>query len=653
MFAHTSESGASRRAGTLLTVLAIVASSLALGQLTWTAPAHAAGSYEQVVSITFPTVAGAGFSNSYHAPRSGGRVHKATDIFGAKGSPLYAAVDGVICWMNAGSPGQLSGYAIAVCGEDGRRYRYMHLNNDRRGTDDGRGGPATAYAAGMRNGRRVARGQLIGYMGDSGNAETTPPHLHFEILDDGVTDAYGDHRINPYQSLRAARSRGDIPDGSAIYLDERDRVAGKDRIETSIALSRSAYQSAGQVVVVSTWSPSDGLVAGPLAAGLRAPMLLNPPARLDPRVAGEIRRLRAREVILVGGPLDEAIEGQLRQVGVQQVRWLTGGDRFSTAAVVAEEVWALGGGGSAPSEPTVDGERLGATADGAAGPRIQVSVNADRSDPRLLEGATVSGRVHVHVEGVDPDAVSAVAFHVDDVDTQEPDLHTEYLYPYDLAGTGGANGGASPWDSADLSPGSHTVTVVVRHHDGGVATTTASFTVASAAHGSPGSVEGSPVETGDSLALAVSAASDRSSPVRLDGARVGGRVRVFLSGVSGSGVEEVAFHVDDTAASGRPVNVERYQPYDLGGTRGDGGSGAWDTRDLANGTHTITAVVRRRGGGAVTTTATFTVRNVAERAAVLALGSHPTDPRRAWSESLTAGYYAGVLGVPVLLVSPT
>jgi len=82
---------------------------------------------------------------------------------------------------------------------DGYQYNYIHLNNDTPGTDDGVGGYSNAFGPGIAQGARVTRGQVVGYVGDSGNAENIGPHLHFEIrLPDGTA-------IDPYQSLLLAQ----------------------------------------------------------------------------------------------------------------------------------------------------------------------------------------------------------------------------------------------------------------------------------------------------------------------------------------------------------------------------------------------------------------------------------------------------------------
>jgi murein DD-endopeptidase MepM/ murein hydrolase activator NlpD len=173
--------------------------------------------WEQVLDITFPTRPDARVSDTFDACRDGcARAHQAADLMGEKMWPLYAAVSGEICRINDGVEDSY-GRNITVCGDDGNRYRYLHLNNDTPGTDDGAAGLEHVYAPGIRKGVKVARGQLIAYMGDSGNAEETAPHLHLDIFVPGVVNPWGEERINPYPSLMAALDRGDIPDGTARF----------------------------------------------------------------------------------------------------------------------------------------------------------------------------------------------------------------------------------------------------------------------------------------------------------------------------------------------------------------------------------------------------------------------------------------------------
>lgn len=154
--------------------------------------AHAEG----VPDITFPVVGDVQFSDTFTAARSNGRVHNATDIMAAKMLPVLATVDGTILFAPMTQPSY--GYMIMLGGDDGYQYNYVHLNNDTPGTDDGLGGPEHAYAEGIKKGVRVKRGQLIGYVGDSGNAEHTGPHVHFEIY-------RGKTAVNPYAALVLAQ----------------------------------------------------------------------------------------------------------------------------------------------------------------------------------------------------------------------------------------------------------------------------------------------------------------------------------------------------------------------------------------------------------------------------------------------------------------
>lgn len=154
-------------------------------------------SAQTVRPILFPVQGDYTFRDDWHEPRGGGtRLHLGNDIIAAKMTPLVAVTDGIVSFV--ARPEARWGYEVEIQDSEGYSYSYLHINNDTPGTDDGMGGEANAYPPTIQRGVTIARGTIIGWVGDSGNAEDTVPHLHFEIRDPS-----GAH-INPYPSLLAA-----------------------------------------------------------------------------------------------------------------------------------------------------------------------------------------------------------------------------------------------------------------------------------------------------------------------------------------------------------------------------------------------------------------------------------------------------------------
>lgn len=127
------------------------------------------------------------FSNDWHEPRSGGRRHQGTDLLAQIGVPLLAIEDGTFERTTVGSLGGLSVYLL---GDSGSRYYYAHLDQ----------------VENLVEGQRVYAGQMIGTVGDSGNA-TGSPHLHLQWAPNGDSDwenpypllatLYGEGKTNP------------------------------------------------------------------------------------------------------------------------------------------------------------------------------------------------------------------------------------------------------------------------------------------------------------------------------------------------------------------------------------------------------------------------------------------------------------------------
>lgn len=154
-------------------------------------------------TIVFPlAVDSVRFTSGFGDARGGGRKHHGQDMFCAKWTPILAVVNGTVDWISISRPKNGKSYSILLEGDDGNQYFYDHLNNDNPGTKDNLGDPSFAYAPGLHNGERVTVGAIIGYVGDSGDAEPSGPHLHFEIH----VGAWG-NPIDPAPALRSALSK--------------------------------------------------------------------------------------------------------------------------------------------------------------------------------------------------------------------------------------------------------------------------------------------------------------------------------------------------------------------------------------------------------------------------------------------------------------
>lgn len=115
------------------------------------------------VSHVFPVQGGARYSDDWMAPRAGGRVHQGIDLFKETGAPLVAVADGTL--FRVGWNG-LGGWRLWLRDSAGTEFYYAHLS---------------AFAPAAKEGASVTQGTVIGYMGTSGDAAGTPPHVHFEI----------------------------------------------------------------------------------------------------------------------------------------------------------------------------------------------------------------------------------------------------------------------------------------------------------------------------------------------------------------------------------------------------------------------------------------------------------------------------------------
>jgi putative cell wall-binding protein/murein DD-endopeptidase MepM/ murein hydrolase activator NlpD len=149
--------------------------------------------------LVFPVAGDYTLRDTFYASRTSGD-HHAQDIMADKMVPIVAAASGTIRYINWTRDAEAMWTngrccTMVITHDDGWETWYIHMNNDTPGTDDGQG---WGIADGLVPGSRVEAGQHIGWVGDSGNAESTPPHLHFELYDpEGVL-------VNPYEALLAA-----------------------------------------------------------------------------------------------------------------------------------------------------------------------------------------------------------------------------------------------------------------------------------------------------------------------------------------------------------------------------------------------------------------------------------------------------------------
>jgi murein DD-endopeptidase MepM/ murein hydrolase activator NlpD len=120
-------------------------------------------------------------ADTWGAARSGGRRHQGIDIFARRNTPVLSVSDGVIIKVGWNA---LGGRVVMIVGPGGYRHYYAHLER---------------FAA-RKEGDVVKRGDVVGYVGDSGNARGTPTHLHYGIY------RFSGGAINPYPLL--ARKRG-------------------------------------------------------------------------------------------------------------------------------------------------------------------------------------------------------------------------------------------------------------------------------------------------------------------------------------------------------------------------------------------------------------------------------------------------------------
>lgn len=125
-----------------------------------------------------------------------------------------------------------------------------------------------------------------------------------------------------------------------VYVPSITKEYGSTRYETSVEVSKSQFTTSDTVVLVNGYAVIDGVSATPLAAGLNAPILLTETNFMTDSVKNEIKRLGAKNVVIVGGAgvVTSNVESQLRSLGVTKITRLGGSTRYDTSLEVAKYI---------------------------------------------------------------------------------------------------------------------------------------------------------------------------------------------------------------------------------------------------------------------------------------------------------------------------
>jgi murein DD-endopeptidase MepM/ murein hydrolase activator NlpD len=198
-----------------------------------TAPLSAEG-------YVFPIFGPVSFGDSFGAPRAGipGGWHHGEDIFAATGTPVLAVADGTIHTVGFI---KLGGYRLWLRDDSGNEFYYAHLS---------------AYTPLAIEGKRVEAGDVIGFVGDTGDAEGGLPHLHFEIHPAAMIGLGYDGVVAPYPILVAWRRAADISFSAG-------------RIFVPVATGADELPPPGAVLLqADDISPTSGLIPGALERAL-------------------------------------------------------------------------------------------------------------------------------------------------------------------------------------------------------------------------------------------------------------------------------------------------------------------------------------------------------------------------------------------------
>ncbi len=218
---------------------------------------------------------------------------------------------------------------------------------------------------------------------------------------------------------------------------------------------------------------------------------------------------------------------------------------------------------------------------------LRLSSSSNRTGSVALDGEIVSGDIYVFTSP-DP-GVERVTFYLDGK------LHREENgSPYDFEGT--KDGLANPFDTTTLNDGQHEIRAVIDLTTGGMEEVSGTFSIANDGSTPP------PTTTPGQYELMMSSSVGLTAPVPLDGKTVSGEIYVYTS--PDSDVDRVTFYLD-----GSYQRAENFSPYDFAGSTSTGLPKPFDTAELYDGQHEITAQIILTDGSVEEITANFTAAN--------------------------------------------
>ncbi len=141
----------------------------------------------------FPVYGATSYIDTFGAARSDVTYHHGDDIFGQLGQPLVACADGTVFSVGWN---KIGGNRLWIVDAQGNQFYYAHLS---------------AFATTAVNGAHVKAGQVVGFMGHTGDAEGTPVHLHFEVHPVAMLYLGYDGAVDPTPYLDAWRHQQDLP----------------------------------------------------------------------------------------------------------------------------------------------------------------------------------------------------------------------------------------------------------------------------------------------------------------------------------------------------------------------------------------------------------------------------------------------------------